>query len=180
MRNGKLRRRNETSRLLTNLKENLLTLLQLYRQRANVENAYDELKNQWGWGGFTTQDRLRCQVAARETGGRTGCRAGYRDRQARCLTLRAGADRSSISEFGFITGGIFSCAALFPTAFSGRKELCKSGCRVPRSSAPERRGDGAMRCPYLLRKSGFYHPKLCGRGGDESPTDHRPLHAASL
>lgn len=51
--------------LLTNLKENLLTLLHLYRQRADVENAYDELKNQWGWGGFTTRDLLRCQVAAR-------------------------------------------------------------------------------------------------------------------
>jgi hypothetical protein len=27
--------------------------------------VYDELKNQWGWGGFTTKDLLRCQVAAR-------------------------------------------------------------------------------------------------------------------
>ena len=51
--------------LVTNLKENLVTLFQLYRQRADVENAYDELKNQWGWGGFTTRDRQRCQVAAR-------------------------------------------------------------------------------------------------------------------
>jgi len=51
--------------LVTNLKENLWTLLYLYRQRADVENAYDELKNQWGWGGFTTQDQLRCQIAAR-------------------------------------------------------------------------------------------------------------------
>jgi len=51
--------------LVTNLPENLLTLAQLYRQRADVENAYDELKNQWGWGGFTTRDLLRCQVAAR-------------------------------------------------------------------------------------------------------------------
>ena len=51
--------------LVTNLQENLLTLLHLYRQRADVENAYDELKNQWGWGGFTTQDLLRCQIAAR-------------------------------------------------------------------------------------------------------------------
>lgn len=51
--------------LVTSLQENLLTLLHLYRQRADVENAYDELKNQWGWGGFTTRDRLRCQVAAR-------------------------------------------------------------------------------------------------------------------
>src|SRR5689334_16667114 len=51
--------------LVTNLKENLTTLLYLYRQRADVENAYDELKNQWGWGGFTTRDLLRCQIAAR-------------------------------------------------------------------------------------------------------------------
>jgi hypothetical protein len=54
--------------LVTNLKENLRTLLYLYRQRADVENAYDELKNQWGWGGFTTQDQLRCQIAARNGG----------------------------------------------------------------------------------------------------------------
>lgn len=51
--------------LVTNLKENLLTLLHLYQQRADAENAYDELKNQWGWGGFTTRDILRCQVTAR-------------------------------------------------------------------------------------------------------------------
>lgn len=51
--------------LVTSLGENLATLLHLYRQRADVENAYDELKNQWGWGGFTTRDLLRCQIAAR-------------------------------------------------------------------------------------------------------------------
>ena len=32
--------------LVTNLKENLRSIRQLYRQRAEVENAYDELKNQ--------------------------------------------------------------------------------------------------------------------------------------
>ena len=29
---------------------------QLYRDRADGENIFDELKNQWGWGGFVTQD----------------------------------------------------------------------------------------------------------------------------
>ena len=29
------------------------------------ENNFDELKNQWGWGGFTTHDRKRCQTMAR-------------------------------------------------------------------------------------------------------------------
>jgi len=51
--------------LVTNLWENLLSVAHLYRQRADAENTYDELKNQWGWGGFTTRDLLRCQVAAR-------------------------------------------------------------------------------------------------------------------
>ena len=37
----------------------------LYRERADSENPIDELKRQWGWGGFVTQDLLRCQVAAR-------------------------------------------------------------------------------------------------------------------
>jgi hypothetical protein len=51
--------------LVTNLREELLSVADLYRQRADAENVYDELKNQWGWGGFTTKDLLRCQVAAR-------------------------------------------------------------------------------------------------------------------
>lgn len=38
---------------------------QLYRDRADCENGFDELKNQWGWGGFTTQDIERCQSSAR-------------------------------------------------------------------------------------------------------------------
>lgn len=51
--------------LVTNLTEEILSLSGLYAQRADAENVYDELKNQWGWGGFTTKDLLRCQVAAR-------------------------------------------------------------------------------------------------------------------
>lgn len=51
--------------LVTDMSENLATAVALYRQRADAENVYDELKNQWGWGGFTTRDLLRCQVASR-------------------------------------------------------------------------------------------------------------------
>ena len=40
-------------------------MAQLYRDRADAENGFDELKNQWGWGGFTTQDIERCQTSAR-------------------------------------------------------------------------------------------------------------------
>ena len=42
----------------------ILTLGQLYRDRADCENVFDELKNQWGWGGFTTQDLHRCRLLA--------------------------------------------------------------------------------------------------------------------
>jgi hypothetical protein len=40
-------------------------LLQLYRERADCENVFDELKNQWGLGGFVTHDIQRCRVMAR-------------------------------------------------------------------------------------------------------------------
>jgi len=55
----------EHAALVTTLAEPILGLGQLYRDRADCENAFDELKNQWGWGGFTTQDLARCRLAAR-------------------------------------------------------------------------------------------------------------------
>ncbi len=51
--------------LVTSLGEEIMSIADLYRQRADAENVYAELKNQWGWGGFMTKDLLRCQVAAR-------------------------------------------------------------------------------------------------------------------
>ena len=55
----------EHAALVTTLTEPILGLGQLYRDRADCENAFDELKNQWGWGGFTTHDLARCRLAAR-------------------------------------------------------------------------------------------------------------------
>jgi hypothetical protein len=51
--------------LVTNTAYEIVSLGQLYRDRADAENAFDELKNQWGWGGFTTHDLHRCQLSAR-------------------------------------------------------------------------------------------------------------------
>ena len=51
--------------LVTSLDEEVLTLAQLYRDRADSENPFDELKNQWGWAGFTTRDLARCRTMAR-------------------------------------------------------------------------------------------------------------------
>jgi len=51
--------------LVTSLPGEVLSIAQLYRDRGDGENNYDELKNQWGWCGFTTQDRDRCALMAR-------------------------------------------------------------------------------------------------------------------
>jgi len=53
--------------LVTSLDNEILTIAQLYRDRADAENVFDELKNHWGWGGFTTQDLKRCRFMARIT-----------------------------------------------------------------------------------------------------------------
>lgn len=45
--------------------DEVLAIAQLYRDRADCENVFDELKNQWGWGGFTTRDLARCRLTAR-------------------------------------------------------------------------------------------------------------------
>ena len=39
----------EFAALVTSLDAEILTLGQLYRDRADAENDFDELKNQWGW-----------------------------------------------------------------------------------------------------------------------------------
>jgi hypothetical protein len=51
--------------LVTNTHYALEAIAQLYRDRADCENGFDELKNHWGWGGYTTQDLERCNLSAR-------------------------------------------------------------------------------------------------------------------
>jgi len=51
--------------LVTSLPDGVRSVAQHYRDRGDVENNFDELKNQWGWAGFTTQDRNRCQLMGR-------------------------------------------------------------------------------------------------------------------
>ena len=51
--------------LVTDSTYPLETIAQLYRDRCDGENGFDELKNQWGLSGFTTQDLARSQTTAR-------------------------------------------------------------------------------------------------------------------
>jgi hypothetical protein len=53
--------------LVTSMDNEVFTIAQHYRDRADSENAFDELKNQWGWGGFVTQDLKRCRIMANLT-----------------------------------------------------------------------------------------------------------------
>jgi hypothetical protein len=51
--------------LVTNTDHPIEAIGQLYRDRADCENGFDELTNQWGWGGYTTHDLERCNLSAR-------------------------------------------------------------------------------------------------------------------
>ncbi|WP_299158306.1 transposase [Accumulibacter sp.] len=51
--------------LVSNADYSLEAMGQLYRDRTDCENGFDELKNQWGWGGYTTHDLERCNLSAR-------------------------------------------------------------------------------------------------------------------
>ena len=48
--------------LVTNMKDDIFALAQHYRDRGDAENNFDELKNQWGWLGFTTHDHARSEM----------------------------------------------------------------------------------------------------------------------
>jgi hypothetical protein len=58
-------RKYEYQVLVTSMPDEILTIAQHYRDRGDSENCFDELKNQWGWGGFTTQDLQRCRIISR-------------------------------------------------------------------------------------------------------------------
>ena len=59
--------RNEYQILITDLDYSMPAIAQLYRDRGDCENVFDELKNNWGWGGFTTEDIKRTRIMAQLT-----------------------------------------------------------------------------------------------------------------
>lgn len=79
--------------LVTSLPDEVRTIAQHYRDRGDSENNFDELKNQWAWAGFTTQDRKRCQIMARITAliynwWTIFMRLGIPDKHAEAITSR--------------------------------------------------------------------------------------------
>ncbi|MEE8058621.1 MAG: transposase [Pseudomonadales bacterium] len=51
--------------LVTSLDDEVISIVRHYRDRADCENNFDEIKNHWGWGGFTTTDIKPCRLIAR-------------------------------------------------------------------------------------------------------------------
>lgn len=79
--------------LVTSMPDEVRTIAQHYRDRGDSENNFDELKNQWAWSGFTTQDRKRCQLMARITAlvynwWNIFMRLGIPDKHAEAVTSR--------------------------------------------------------------------------------------------
>jgi hypothetical protein len=51
--------------LVCNLDLDPWAMSKLYRGRGDCENHFDELKNQWGWGGYVTRDLARSRLMTR-------------------------------------------------------------------------------------------------------------------
>jgi Transposase DDE domain group 1 len=51
--------------LVTSLDDEVVSIVRHYRDRADCENNFDEIKNHWGWGGFTTRDIKPCRLISR-------------------------------------------------------------------------------------------------------------------
>lgn len=83
----------EYTMLVTDVTYPLEAIGQLYRDRCDCENGFDELKNQWGLSGFTTQDIARCQTTARigalvYNGWSWYCRAAHPEGRLEAVTSR--------------------------------------------------------------------------------------------
>jgi len=55
----------EYSVLVSNLDGDVVSIFHHYRDRSDSENNFDELKNQWGWSGYTTKDMKSCRLMSR-------------------------------------------------------------------------------------------------------------------
>jgi len=51
--------------LITSRDDAIVSMAQLYRDRADCENHFDELKNQWGWAGYTSRAMKRNRIVSR-------------------------------------------------------------------------------------------------------------------
>jgi hypothetical protein len=111
--------------LVTDVEYPLESMGQLYRDRADAENAFDELKNQWGLGGFTTQDINRCQTVARV------CALVYNWWSWYCRAAHPGGRMEAITSRPLLLAAVGKAAShanqttLYLTPLHGRADVLK-------------------------------------------------------
>lgn len=112
--------------LVTDAPYPIETIGQLYRDRADCENGFDELKNQWGLSGFTTQDLNRCQTTARS------CALLYNWWSWYCRAAHPGARLEAVTARPLLLAAVGKAAShagqttLYLTPLHGRLDTLKS------------------------------------------------------
>jgi hypothetical protein len=111
--------------IVTDAKYPLESISQLHRDRADCENGFDELKNQWGLSGFTTQDINRCQTTAR------ACALVYNWWSWYCRTANPDARMKSIKSRPLLMAAVGRAAqsggqtTLYLTPLHGKSNLIR-------------------------------------------------------
>jgi hypothetical protein len=112
--------------MVTDVKYPLEAIGQLYRDRADCENGFDELKNQWGLSGFTTQDINRCQTTAR------ACALVYNWWSWYCRTANPNARMEAITSRPLLLAAVGTAAnhagqtTLYLTPLHGKANILKA------------------------------------------------------
>lgn len=112
--------------MVTDVQHPLEAIGRLYRERADCENGFDELKNQWGLSGFTTQDINRCQTTAR------ACALVYNWWSWYCRTANPGARMEAITSRPLLLAAVGTAAnhagqtTLYLTPLHGKASILKT------------------------------------------------------
>ena len=118
--------------MVTDVKYPLESIGQLYRDRADCvdlgfcQNGFDELKNQWGLSGFTTQDINRCQTTARS------CALIYNWWSWYCRTANPSARMEAITSRPLLLAAVGTVAnhagqtTLYLTPLHGKANMLKA------------------------------------------------------
>jgi hypothetical protein len=141
---------------VTDLDYPLEAIGQLYRDRADAENAFDELKNQWGLGGFTTQDINRRQTVARS------CALVYNWWSWYCRAANPGGRLEAITSRPLLLAAVGKAAShanqttLYLTPLHGRSDTLKKliahiGAALQHVRAAAEQFQGLDRWGHLLR-----------------------------
>jgi len=116
----------EYSVMVTDVAYPIEAIGQLYRDRADCENGFDELKNQWGMSGFTTQDINRCQTTAR------ACALVYNWWSWYCRTAHPSARMEAITSRPLLLAAVGTATShagqttLYLTPMHGKVNVLKS------------------------------------------------------